>query len=65
MEKKTKTADMSQMLTANQLAKEWGVPPAEVRKKLKETEVKADYVRCGCSYYLKGKAAGIRRKIGL
>lgn len=53
------------MLTANQLAKEWGLASTQVRKELKEAGIKADSVRCGCSYYDRARLAEIRKKAGL
>lgn len=65
MEKKGAKAGAAEMLTANQLAKEWGLVPTEVRKRLKEAGIKADSVRCGCSYYDRARSAEIKKKAGL
>ncbi len=62
MEKKAK-AGRGDMMTAAQMAKEWGVPAADVKRRLKEAGVNPDAVRCGCSYYSRAKASDLRKKL--
>ena len=62
MEKKAK-AGKGDMMTAAQMAKEWGVPAADLKRRLKESGIQPDQVRCGCSYYSRAKLGELRKKL--
>jgi len=51
------------MLTATALAKELKIPPAELRRRIKEAGIEPDAVKCGCAYYSKETAERIKKAI--
>lgn len=55
--------ELIELFTAARLAKLYGVTPSEIKKAIKESKVKADAVKGGCSYYTKETAEKILKKI--
>jgi hypothetical protein len=50
-----------ELYTAGKVAKLYGIAISDVKKVIKESRIKADAVKGGCSYYSKTTAEKIRR----
>jgi len=52
-----------ELFTAARLAKIYGVTPSEIKKAIKDSKVKADAIKRGCSYYSKATIEKIKKAL--